>query len=209
MMRKKFVLKGAIVFIFSLASVTGLSLQKADASVSGETIAIDAGHGGHDNGATGHGLYEKELVYDVAHRTQQRLEEAGAEVIMTRDGDYFVELIDRANMANDGGADSFVSIHANAHSDSSVSGTETFHHPSDSEGGTLAADLQTSMVQEFGSIDRGVKTADFSVLRNSDMPAALAELGFVTNQEEADTMMTDAFRNDAANAIYQGLHEYH
>ncbi|QQK75330.1 N-acetylmuramoyl-L-alanine amidase [Salicibibacter cibarius] len=207
--RKNFVLKGAAVFIFSVASVAGLSAQKADASVSGETIAIDAGHGGHDNGATGNGLYEKELVYDVAHRTQELLEEAGAEVIMTRDGDYFVELIERANLANDGGADSFVSIHANSASDASVSGTETFHHPSDSEGETLASDLQSSMVQEFGSNDRGVKSSDFSVLRNSDMPAALVELGFVSNQAEADTMLTDAFRNEAANAIYQGLYEYH
>ncbi|SDI89901.1 N-acetylmuramoyl-L-alanine amidase family protein [Natribacillus halophilus] len=209
MRRKNFVLKGAVVFAFSVGSFIGISFQQANANVSGETIAIDAGHGGHDNGATGHGLYEKELVYDVAYRTQQLLEDAGAEVIMTRDGDYFVELIDRANMANDGGADSFVSIHANAASDASVSGTETFHHPSDLEGGSLAADLQSSMVEEFGSNDRGVKTANFSVLRNSDMPAALAELGFVTNQAEADTMLTDAFRNEAANAIYQGLYEYH
>ncbi|AXF57507.1 N-acetylmuramoyl-L-alanine amidase family protein [Salicibibacter kimchii] len=209
MQKQKLVIKGTAIFILSIASVGGLSEQKADANVSGETIVIDAGHGGHDSGAYANGLYEKELVYDVAHRTEQRLSEVGAEVIMTREGDSFVELIDRANIANDSGADSFVSIHANAHSDPGVSGTETFHHPSDNDGETLASDLQDNMVEEFGSNDRGVKSGDFSVLRNTDMPAALAELGFVTNKGEAETMKTDHFRNKAANALYQGLHEYH
>ncbi|WP_298784005.1 N-acetylmuramoyl-L-alanine amidase [uncultured Marinococcus sp.] len=181
----------------------------AEASVEGETIAIDAGHGGYDSGATGNGVYEKELVNDVAVRTKERLEQGGANVIMTRSGDNFVELKERARIANEAGADAFVSIHANSASTASADGSETYYYPQSSEGSELASGLQTNMVNEFNSNDRGIKSANFSVLRNTAMPAALVELGFVSNKEEAADMQTSAFRNEAANAIYLGLSEYH
>lgn len=187
----------------------GPGAASAEAGVEGETIAIDAGHGGYDSGATGNSVYEKELVHDVAVRTKERLEQGGAEVIMTRSGDNFVGLKERAEIANEAGADSFVSIHANAASAASAAGSETYYYPESSEGSELASGLQTNMVNEFGSSDRGIKSANFSVLRNTAMPAALVELGFVSNKEEAADMQTSTFRNEAANALYLGLSEYH
>ncbi|GEK59906.1 hypothetical protein CHL76_14230 [Marinococcus halophilus] len=182
--------------------------NETEASVEGKTIALDAGHGDNDSGASANGLYEKELVYDVAYRTKQRLEQAGADVIMTRNGDDYIELQERAAIANRNNADIFVSVHANAASSTYAEGTETYHYPTSDEGQRLAFNLQESMVDEFDSDDRGVKSANFSVLRNTAMPAALVELGFVTNSREAERMKTSSFRNEAANALYLGIHHH-
>lgn len=101
---------------------------------------------------------------------------------MNRSGDNFVELKERARIANEAGADAFVNIHANSASTASADGSETYYYPQSSEGSELASDLQTNMVNEFNNNDRGIKSANFSVLRNTAMPAALVELGFVSNK---------------------------
>jgi N-acetylmuramoyl-L-alanine amidase len=92
------------------------------------TIVLDAGHGGHDNGATGPGgLTEKELVLDVTKRVARLVEEkVGIKVLLSRDGDHFVTLKDRTSFANRERADLFVSIHANAHASASQEGVETY-----------------------------------------------------------------------------------
>ncbi|GEK59828.1 N-acetylmuramoyl-L-alanine amidase [Marinococcus halophilus] len=201
---KKYI--GIVLTIFLLGG--GVFVNEAEASVEGKTVALDAGHGGEDPGALDNGLHEKELVYDVAYRTKQRLEQAGAEVVMTRERDEYLPLEDRAEIANRKDADIFVSVHANAAATPYAEGTETYHYPTSEEGQRLAFNLQEHMVDEFGSEDRGVKTANFSVLRNTEMPAALVELGFVTNKQEAERMKDSAFRNEAANALYLGIHQH-
>ena len=92
------------------------------------TIVLDAGHGGHDNGATGPGgLTEKELVLDVTKRVAKLVEDKlGIKVLLSRDGDHFVTLKDRTSFANRERADLFVSIHANAHSSATHEGVETY-----------------------------------------------------------------------------------
>ena len=92
-----------------------------------DTVVVDAGHGGDDHGAQGpRGLLEKNLVLDVAKRLARRLAEQDLAVVMTRDTDHFVPLAERTRMANEAGADLFVSIHANASALDGVHGIETF-----------------------------------------------------------------------------------
>jgi len=91
-----------------------------------DTVVLDAGHGGDDQGARANGLVEKELVLDVARRLRQRLEHAGLRVVMTRDSDVYVPLERRTAIANDAGADLFISIHANAAPVRAAEGIETF-----------------------------------------------------------------------------------
>jgi len=92
-----------------------------------DTVVIDAGHGGVDEGARGpHGLLEKDVVLEVARGLAARLERAGLEVVMTRSKDVFVPLEERTNIANDARADLFISIHANAARDSVARGSETY-----------------------------------------------------------------------------------
>jgi len=92
-----------------------------------DVVVLDAGHGGHDEGATGpSGLREKDLVLDVTRRLAERLERAGVGVILTRKNDRFLSLEERTAVANDAGADLFVSIHANAARSRRPSGIETY-----------------------------------------------------------------------------------
>jgi len=92
-----------------------------------DVVVIDAGHGGHDDGATGpKGLAEKDLVLDVSRRLAERLESRGLRVVLTRDDDTFVPLEQRTSMANDARADLFVSIHANSAHTAEPRGIETY-----------------------------------------------------------------------------------
>ncbi|WP_181291264.1 N-acetylmuramoyl-L-alanine amidase family protein [Shouchella clausii] len=207
-MRKKHAFSFLMAAILAVVSTSYFLASEAAASVSGKVIAIDAGHGGSDPGAVANGIYEKDLVLKVAAHTKDRLEEAGATVIMTRTGDVYVGLEARAELANARNADTFVSIHANA-ATPSAHGTETFHFPSSSQGQALASALQTELVNTLNTRNRGVKSANFSVLRNTAMPAALVELGFITNAEEAERMKAASFPNEAATAIVRGLQQYH
>lgn len=185
---------------------TGNTVSSA---LDGELIAIDPGHGGKDPGAVANGVREKDIVLSVGSRLEDKLEAAGAEVVMTRSNDTFVELRERANIANRANADSFVSIHANAVYSNSVIGQETFYYPGSEEGEELAAAIQSELIKAVGSKDRGTKDANFSVLRNTAMPASLVELGFLTNKQEAELMKTSEFQNKAATAIYKGIEKYH
>lgn len=92
-----------------------------------DVVVIDAGHGGHDDGAKGaSGLLEKDLVLDVARRLSKRLEKRGIRVVLTRTGDRFLSLEERTAVANDARADLFLSIHANASRSRKPRGVETF-----------------------------------------------------------------------------------
>src|SRR5262250_973383 len=114
-------------------------------------IVLDAGHGGHDSGATGPtGLMEKDLVLDVTRRVAKLVaEQMGLKVRLTRDNDYFVTLRDRTSIANRERADLFVSIHANAHRETATDGVETYFLSSEATDGAArqVAALENGVVQ--------------------------------------------------------------
>ncbi|WP_252312088.1 N-acetylmuramoyl-L-alanine amidase [Sinobaca sp. H24] len=189
-------------------NLTGGQPEPEPSVLAGKVISIDAGHGGNDPGAVANGLQEKELNLDVALRVEKRLKDLGATVIMTRKTDTFIELGQRARIANDAKASSFISIHGNAFN-ASANGTETFHHPTSTEGRKLATALQTELIEELSTTNRGVKNNDFAVLRLTNMPAALVELGFLTNTAEAQKLKSNEFREKSAIAIVNGLETYY
>ena len=129
----------------------GLSREGPDAAGPLRTIVIDAGHGGHDPGATGPGgLMEKELVLDVARKLAKLVEERlGIKVLLSRDSDQFIALKDRTSFANKQRADLFVSIHANAHTSSGHEGVETYFLSSEATdiAARQTAALENSVVQ--------------------------------------------------------------
>ena len=120
----------ALAIVFGMAASSGIAEAPASDDRSPErfdTVVLDAGHGGEDEGAMGvSGLVEKELVLDVGRRLAARLRERDLRVVMTRDDDRFVPLEERFAIANDARGDLFISIHANATKDAGVSGVETF-----------------------------------------------------------------------------------
>lgn len=172
-----------------------------------QTIAIDPGHGGHDAGATGRVLQEKDVNFDVATRTMNRLLSLGAHAFLTRPGDVYVALNDRPALSDRIGADVFVAIHCNAMPRRNEGhGTETYYWRADSK--CLATLIQGSLVRTLGRVDRGVKQARFAVIRQGRAPAVLTELMFLNDDKEEALLQQDAVREQAAVAIVEGLRQY-
>lgn len=171
-------------------------------------VVLDPGHGGKDPGAVGiGGLQEKNVVLPISDHVRQTLESNGIQVKMTRRRDRFISLAGRTEMANRVDADLFISVHANAISlrRQDVNGTETFYY---SNGRGLAQAIQRSIISKINMRDRGVKKANFYVLRNSSMPAVLVEVGFVTGREDAPRLADPNFRKRMADAIADGILQY-
>lgn len=167
-------------------------------------VFLDAGHGGHDPGASGNGLREKDVNLSVTLKIGNILANHGVNVRYSRTTDVFLELADRAARANSFGANVFVSIHCNAHSNSTAKGVETYSYPGSSAGARLAKSIQDSIIAEkVYTSNRGTKTANFAVLRLTNMPAALVELAFITNPQDANILRN---RQDAlAVAVAKGI----
>lgn len=172
-------------------------------------VVIDPGHGGKDNGATGaSGNFEKDFTLQVARKVEELAkQEPQIEVYLTRSEDRFISSVDRERpeVANQLGADLFISIHGNTYEDPSVSGAETFYYHENSL--FMAEIMQKHMIQASGFRDRGVKKEDFFVLKDSNMPAALIEMGYLTNPQEENEMLTEDFQNRMASSILDGIKE--
>ncbi len=171
-------------------------------------VFLDPGHGGSDPGAISNGLYEDELNLSIANKVQNLLKSQGIDVKMSRTSDIFLSLNERANLANAYNGDVFVSIHNNAFSSSSAYGIETYYTASKPTSKNLATPIQNGMVSETGGFNRGVKTANYVVTKNTTMPASLVEGGFLTNTSEASKLKTDDYQNKLAKGIADGIVKY-
>jgi len=170
----------------------------------GHVVAIDPGHGGKDPGAIGAtGLVEKDVVLDVGLRLRDVLRRQSVRTVMTREADVFVDLADRVPLALRAGATVFVSVHANASTRGVIRGAETYYLKPNSL--QLATWIQEEMGRSLGIPDRGIRTANFKVLRDSPVPAVLVEIGYLTNLEDEALLRTPAFRQKVAEAIARGV----
>lgn len=185
----------------------------------GHKIVLDAGHGGSDSGAVGpHRVKEKDICLAVTKKVRDILESAGAAVAMTRETDrdvYGVNASDRQELqarVNVGkrmpGAEVFVSIHCNAFSSPEANGMETYYYNGSRNGERLATLLNQELEAAGGLNNRGIKTANFYVLRHSPMPASLVELAFITNYREEKLLSDSAYQDALAVAIATALSRY-
>lgn len=171
-----------------------------DTSRTFRTVVIDAGHGGHDTGARARsGAQEKHAALDTALRLDPMLRAAGFETVLTRKGDYFIPLGQRARISNRQDNAIFVSIHYNHANNRSARGVETFYKSKPSR--KIAERIQNHITMLPGVISRGVKTANFFVLRKNEYPAVLVEGGFFSNPSEATRCASPAYREAVASAI--------
>ena len=203
-----------------LAALPSGAQPRAPASSSQGTlvrVVIDPGHGGIDPGGVGNGLIEKEINLAVGLRLRELLEldtldMAGGgewEVLMTREDDSSVSLAARTALANSWPADRFVSIHNNAFTSSAANGTETFSFAEGTTSADLRDRIQEEMLTALGLFDRGSKTANFFVLRETNMPAALSEGGFLTNAGDAAALSSPTAVDDMARAHMYALQRHY
>ena len=172
-------------------------------------IVIDAGHGGRDPGATSViGGYEKTINLAVARKVASLLSERGFNVKMTRTSDRFVELEDRAAIANRLQADLFVSIHSDSFPESSRRGYTMYVARSASQASFGAAGSIARSMSRTGLGSHGTQTADYKVLVGTRGPAVLVEIGYLTNRREAALLKTASFQNRIAEAIADGISDH-
>lgn len=171
-------------------------------------IVIDAGHGGKDPGAKGiTGVYEKDFTLDLVLRlTNLFANDARFKIILTRGDDSYPTLDDRVQLANKENADLFISVHANKFYKPETRGTETYYTRDNSK--DFATMLHAALISVTQFPDRGVKTANFYVIKNTTMPAALLEIGFLSNQEDNARMTDPTFRDQVAAALQQAILGY-
>ena len=163
-------------------------------------VAINAGHCiGRDPGACGSQITEAELNVKYAEAVCNYLSAAWVETVYIHEN----ELGDICDIANSENCDLFVSIHCNSASSAQATGTETFYANGSSNGEVLADCIQTQLVEAINLPDRGLKTNRLYVTANTDMPACLVEVGFISNPGEEQIMIDKA--DDIARAIARGI----
>ena len=175
-------------------------------------ICIDPGHGGRDSGGQTDNPFayqEKEFNLNFSLLLEERLEQFGHWVVVVRRRDRYVSLNSRANFANRLNADLFISIHANAAANPSVEGMEIYHFPGSSNGNRAAEHIFNSMIDAFPDHkNRGIKTANFDVLRLTLMPAVLIECEFLTNPTQLRFLTNPDSQARLATAIADGVNSF-
>ena len=175
-------------------------------------VVIDAGHGGRDPGAVANGLQEKDVNLKMLLYLKNLLDaDTSVKVYYTRLTDTFPSLQDRCDIANEIGADFFISIHNNAFN-ASENGTETLYFPSNVQdkltSPKLAQIFQKNIVAYTGMKDRGLKQREnLYLLKNTIMPAVLVEVGFLTNVNDVAKLKDETFLKTTASALYQSILE--
>lgn len=196
------------------------------------TVCIDPGHGGQDNGAQRFGLVEKEINFDVAFwKLYRKLASDGriGRIWYTRNGDYDISLRYRWDLANASGCDLFLSVHTNVNPDVNVRGTECYFKCGSEATDELRAESRRAAclitrnvlakIEEFGSVncppvDRGLicrllseeePVSYYYVLENTNQPAVLLEMAFLSNRGEAYCLASSTYREFVAQGIYAGI----
>ena len=194
-------------------------------------VVLDPGHGGEDSGAMCGGVMEKDLTLDIARRIDRLLDSEGVATLMTRLGDSYVSLAERAAFGNRSKESIFISIHFNEDNKPVASGVETYYAthqinsgstfaswlpffsrpPSNSpkpESQSLASFIQEALVARTRSVDRGTQAKQFFVIANVTSPAVLIECGFITNKDELSKLVSEDYRDQLAAAVADGVLRY-
>ena len=204
-----------VVDIEKAVPISGIQFS---AGLRGKLIVLDPGHGASDPGAIGpRGSYEKTLNLNLGLKVKTILEQAGARVVMTRQTDVDLstpdmsdrdELRARTMVANNRKADLFISIHHNSSANSDLTGTTTYYYHKSAYDVLLAQCLQSAMARGGGLDNIGIRTANFFVVKNTWMPAALLEIGFISNPQEEQILSSPAFQQKMALAIVAGIDQF-
>lgn len=195
-----------------------------------KVIFLDPGHGGRDSGAFYYNIAEKDLNMQIYKKLRKELEGLGYTVLTSRESDVYVDFVtERSKMVNKTNSDMFISIHFNATSNSAsnVSGIQTYsyeqnpdyptkinsqwhNHPDRiSESNRLAAAIHSSLLAETGAKNAGLLHSSFAVLRETNKPAVLLELGYMSNFDENQRIRNDAYQNKLVKGIVKGIQQYY
>ncbi|WP_181350556.1 N-acetylmuramoyl-L-alanine amidase [Thalassobacillus sp. CUG 92003] len=193
-----------------LVSIKGSSQSETtnQDGLKNKTVMIDPGHGGRDSGTIGiNGTYEKTLNLDTALTLMKKLEQSGANVLLTRDDDQYLSLAARSSFANTSKPDAFISLHYNsAPHVQNASGISTFYNGNENE--HLANMVHIAMIDATGMTDRGYSASNYHMIREPQVPSLLLELGFLSTSYEEQYVQTSAYQENVTDGIHDGLKAY-
>lgn len=195
----------------------------------GVKIVLDAGHGGQDGGASKGDVIEKDITLSIVKKVERELKRLGAEVVLTRTGDDDVigerepdavfhslrerkkeDIFLRQEIVNEEEPDLFITVHANAIANSKWRGAQVFYHKKGhEESGALAKSLQEALREELQNTDReALGIEGIYLLKKSDVPTALVETGFLSNEEELQLLVNEKYQMKIAKAIADGIEHF-
>ncbi|HZK47558.1 MAG TPA: N-acetylmuramoyl-L-alanine amidase [Atopostipes sp.] len=190
--------------------LTGSQYARSISNISEATIVIDAGHGGRDSGAVSadNSIFEKDITLSTAILLRNRLQDAGANVILSRSSDEFVSLDDRVITGHNYQADLFISLHYDAiEVANSMSGTTTYYY---SESNLELANTVNRYLAQLGPLNNnGVRHGNYYILRANNQPSILLELGYMNSDIDIQHIDTIAYQSTIVEAVYQALREYY
>ncbi|WP_174615437.1 N-acetylmuramoyl-L-alanine amidase CwlD [Virgibacillus ihumii] len=192
--------------------------------LAGKTIVLDPGHGGPDGGAVGKDeTLEKDIALAIAKKTRDFLQQAGALVYLTRENDRDLAREDTAGLSRrksedirnrlefikEKDADFFLTIHLNALSSTKWSGAQTFYFPRYDKSRHLAKMIQAEIIRNLENTDReALPIKGVYLLKHAEIPGALVEAGFLSNEHEREHLKKDDYQRKMAGSIYQGILKY-
>ena len=199
---------------YGLASSASQSAAiKASTKAHGPLSVLDAGHGGSDEGAKVRKLQEKKVALLTTLYAKKYLEELGYRVLLTRSKDTYVSLPKRVSIANKIKGRLFVSIHCNSAPNTLAEGAEVFYYKEkdqDRAGASkkLANYVLHYLLEQTEAASRGVKSGNFHVIRETEMPAIIVEPGFLTNYNEWTSLRSKTYLEKIAKGIALGVDKY-
>ena len=207
----------AIIFIGVGKTYYDENIAVSSLPVNKRRIVIDAGHGGYDPGkVAADGTEEKGINLAVAKALEGYLEQGGAVVYTTRTEDSSLsknkreDLKNRADIANSGDADMFISIHQNSFPSGNARGAQVFYYKGSEQGKRLAELIQARLKEVADNAnERAAKANDsYYVLKQTNIPGVIVECGFLSNSEERGKLLSEEYREKLAWAIYMGVSDY-
>ncbi len=187
------------LYLFAIASLFATSTIFAQTP---KTFIIDAGHGGHEIGSKNNQINESEYSLEIAQKIQQLAKEKNINVILTRNGNDFLDLQSRVDKINELNPDLVISLHLNSSTSKELKGAEVYIKKDNTDTQTEKLGNELTGLISINSIEnRGLKKANFKILRDAKVPTFLIELGFVSNEKDAETLKSTRHKNLIAEKI--------
>ncbi len=227
LIRRKTVLISAVICITLLlaAAIATKDMGRPEQPamsyiIAGQVIAVDAGHGGIDPGASRGKYEEKDITLAISKKLVRYLNQAGAQAVNLRTGDDDLcgdnfkgkirerkrrDLALRVEKATSAGADLYISIHTNADVSPRWSGAQTFYKAGQEESENTAIAIQDELVRILGNNNRKAKTGSYYILNKASMPIVIVEVGFLSNPHEAQLLASNEYQEKVAYAIFCGI----
>ena len=201
-------MKNTFKFILACTVLACFAFMKPNSNDPKKTISvvIDAGHGGHDDGAKFEGFSEKEIVASIAQKIKKNNSDKNVIIHLTRTEDNFISLQDRAKFINELKPDLVLSLHVNGNENTDASGVEFYISPKSStyeNAKIIAENLNSRFVNNNGLKSRGVKDANFTLLRDTEYPSITVELGFLSNENDRNYLTDNNQQEKIAATILE------